>query len=309
MKKVKAKKIKVLKKKTSVYIITKPFQYINCINIEDDNTRICLLCKHFADANSFFSIIKQNCKYFNSFLLFKSKLGALFYVILHQSRYNKLYLDSDFGLIVRFSLLFLFTIDVYTYEEGYASYSYLRQPNSLHNKILLKISNFLNIKNWSGGSSRVKGVYIYDHDYFKKIIKLESYQFLKKFKMPFIENIKDSPVLDIYSKQIDFSKFENKKLVIYLSYYDFHPEIIKIMSKYSDHYKILKAHPHITSVPIHISEIFDYSVPSNLLFEYFLYKVIQKSISVHIIHHGSFALQYLDKFNQNSVTQEIIPYK
>lgn len=299
---------KHINSKGSAFIITKPLQFLNCTNIEDSNTKVCMLCKHFADVDLFFSTIKNHSIFFNCFLLFNSKILALLYVIFHQNRYNKLYIDSDYGLNIRFLLLFLYSIEVYTFEEGYASYTYLRKPNSPYNKILLKITTFFKIKNWSGGSCKVLGVYLYDHDYFKKNITLKSYHFLKTFKEPFYKHIINSSFLEYSSKQIDFSQFKNKKLVIYLSYWDFYPEINTLLEKYPDHYKILKAHPNIVDVPNHITEIFDYTIPTNLLFEYFLFKVIDISKSTHIIHHGSFALHYLNNFKTNKVTQEVIEY-
>ncbi len=293
--------------KKSAYIITKPYQYANCTNIEDENIKVCILCKHFKDATRFFSIIKEKSKHFNEFILFGSKGFALIYCCFFQSKFNRIYLDSDYGLSVRILLYLFCSIDVYTYEEGYASYTYLRNPISFYDKALLKITNFLKINNWSGGSSKTKGIYLYDHDLFKKNIKLDSYHFLKKFRVPFCEKIMNLPELEYLYRGIDFSQFSDKDIVIYLSSWTISPEIHKILEKYPEKFKILKLHPHILSAPNYISEIFDYMLPADLIFEYFLLKVTTYSKSIIIIHHGSFALHYLPSFNlKNSITQEII---
>ena len=40
-------------KKKSCYIVTKPIQYINATNIEDDNDKDCFITDTFFDANKF----------------------------------------------------------------------------------------------------------------------------------------------------------------------------------------------------------------------------------------------------------------
>jgi hypothetical protein len=171
---------------------------------------------------------------------------------------------------------------------------------------LIQVTNILNINNWSGGSSKVTGVYLYDHELFKKNIRLDSYHFLRNFNLSFVENVINSPELEYMSSKIDFSQFKNKNIVIYLSGWTISTKINTLLEKYPEHYKILKVHPHIVSVPKHITEIFDFTIPTSFLFEYFLFKVVEFSIATHIIHHGSFALHYLDDFKTNNVTQEII---
>lgn len=292
--------------KKSVFIATKPLQYINCTNIEDENVKICLLCKGFYGADDFFSVIKKTSLYFSEFRMFKSKSRALFYVLFHQREYDKLYLDSDYGLSIRFLLLFLFSTVVFTYEEGYASYSYLRLPISTCDKILLKITNFLRIQNWSGGSCRVVGSYVYDPEFFKQNIKLPAYDFLREFKQPFYKCVFNSPELDYLNKGLNYEQFCSKDIFIYLSSWDIYPRISEILKNYSAHYKLLKLHPHVRNYDHCFDREFNYIVPSNLIFEYFFFRLIDLAKSIHIVHHGSFALHHLESCNMSKVTQELV---
>lgn len=292
--------------KKSAFVATKPLQYINCTNIEDDNIKICILCKGFYDVDDFFSIIKKKSHYFDEFKMFKSKLRALLYVLFHQRKYGKLYLDSDYGLSVRFLLLFIFFTKVFTYEEGYASYNYLRHPVSIRDRVLLRITDFFKIQNWSGGSCRVIGMYLYDPFFFKQNIKLPEYNFLREFKHSFSECILNSPELNYLSRDVDFAQFCDKDILIYLSSWNISPRISELLRQYPTSCKVLKLHPHITHYDHDLDGEFDYVIPSNLIVEYLLFKLTDIAKSIHIIHHGSFALHYLESYKANKITQKLI---
>lgn len=292
--------------KKSFFISTKPLQYVNCTNIDDGNLRVCFLCRSFSDADYFFRVAKRYSTYFSEFKIFDSKSTALIYSIFHQRQCDKLYIDSDYGLLVRFLLLFFITTKVYTYEEGYASYSYLRTENSILNKLILKITDYLKIQNWSGGSCKVSGTYLYDHSFFCEKIELPDYNFLRKFNLSFYECVLASPELSHISQEIDFGEFSNRDILIYLSGWSIYPHIDKLLYEYPLHYKLMKLHPNILSHDDKLDELFDYIIPSNLIFEYFLFKLVRVSKSVHIIHHGSFALHYLKRYDFKQITQTVL---
>lgn len=288
----------------SAYILSKPLQYFNCVNIEDtNNEKDCYISNGFSEINLFIDVIRHNTTFFTKIELYKTKLSALLHVCLFQKRYNKIFIDTDYGLVVRFILLFFKSVKIYTYEEGYASYNYLRNSNSVKDKILLKISAILKINNWSGGSSKISGSYLYDHNLFKRNIIVKDYSFLKKFKLEFWDNIACSKELEFLCEEIDFSIFKNKNLIVYLSSWEMSSKIYEIIDNYQGYFKLLKLHPNIRIQPKEVLFHFDYIIPSNIIFEYFLYRIRNEVNQMIIIHHGTFALQYLDKLECDKIVQ------
>lgn len=285
----------MMKEIKSVYIVTKPLQYINCTNIPQVvNNNVCCLCDQFEASRHFYELCKNDGK-FNDYIFFKTKEKALLYWLCHQIQIKNIYLDSDFGLVTRFILLILFGVNVYIYEEGYASYQSLRGRRTLKDRILLRIQSLLDIKNYNGGSCKVKGIYLYNKDKYNKAFP-DHNKILLDFSEPFFDAVGKSLVLEHLSKGIDWNMFNGKKILIYLSSWNISTEAIDYcFSVKNVDIKILKLHPNIKVTPSGLAEKFDIVLPSNIMFEYFYSKVRNIVDSLTIVHHNTFAVEYIDE--------------
>jgi len=279
-------------KKNSCFISTKPLQFVNCCNIEDENIKLCCIVDNFYQAKTFYSSVKKYDNNFDKYIFARNKFKFLAILIFKQRKFGKLYIDSDYGLSIRFLLLFFFNIDIYIYEEGYASYEYLRKPDCIKNRFLLFLLPIFHIRNWNGGGCKVKGIYLYDKNLFKKNIKIDKGNFKTlNFKLPFKENILSSKVFKELFSGVNMNLFKDKNIFIYITSWTYRKSIIKYIQKYSSYYKILKLHPHIKD-EMDI-KLFNYILPRELLVEYFLFYLQRVALSIHIVHEGSFAIHYL----------------
>lgn len=286
----------------SVFIVTKPLQYINCTNIKrDHDNSVCCICDQFADSAKFFELCVQE-GLFGSYRFFKTKEYGLLYWLFHQRQMNKLYLDSDFGLLTRFALLFFLGVQVFVYEEGYASYQPLRGNKTKKDKFLFAIQRLIRIKNFNGGSCKVSGVYLYNTKKYDLAFSGHNKDLLE-FETPFYDAVEKSAVLKELCDGIDWKQFQSKSILVYLSSWSISSKAIEYCKEVdSIDLKILKLHPNIKSTPSDIIEDFDYILPSNIMFEYFYAKVRKIVKSITIVHHNSFAVEYIDeKDKANSV--------
>lgn len=288
----------------SIYIVTKPLQFVNCTNIPRDinNKDICCICDQFSEAYHFFDVCKKRDDRFDNYFFYKNKEIALVHWLLNQSGVNKLYIDSDFGLLTRFLLLLFFKVEIFIYEEGYASYNPLRTDNGLKNKFLLKIQKIFCIKNFNGGSCKVKGVYLYNKLKYDRAFPLHNKELLA-FDIPFFDAVEKSKVLKILSNEIEWRDFIDKDVLIYLSSWNISIPAVNYCNKRDNiDVKVLKLHPNIKKEHPELSSTFDVILPSNIMFEYFYANVRKIVKSITIVHHNSFAVEYIDeKDKANSV--------
>lgn len=286
------------------YIITKPLQYINCTNIAGHGgIKKCYICDMFANSKQFYDICCLD-KQFDDYKYIKNKRRAIYKCLLGQKDLTAIYIDSDYGLYHRILFHFFFRTNIYVFEEGYACYLPLRSPTTFRNKLLLLLSNFFKVKNFNGGSPKVKGIYLYDPESFNKAFPCHG-KILLSFKMPFFDAVKKSSVLDSLCKDIDFDMFREKSVLIYLSSWTLSEEAIKIcQDEIHCEIKVLKLHPQIKEVNERLSSLFDITLPSNLMFEFFFSQVKDKVKELLIVHHGTFAVNYIQK--QTNIRQIVV---
>lgn len=289
----------------NILIITKPFQLVNALNIPIEGN-IKILVIPFANSDNIIAILRK--KYPEIEVdTYSNKNLSLIYCILNQFKISNLYMDSDFGLIVRFLLLLLPFVNCYLYEEGYANYTSLRSPNNIRNRFLIKFQNLFNIKNYNGGSCRIKGIYLYDKKLFNNTFKDNKVKLLD-FKKNFKENILECKLLLHYNSIISFDHYQNKKLLIYLSSWNVSVEALNILSsnQYKDYIKILKPHPNITDNSVFKDFNTDYTIPPDLIFEFFLLNVLEFAEKITVIHHGSFAMHYINEKTCLKISEIVI---
>lgn len=275
--------------KKSAFIVTKPLQYINATNIPDSSIKDIFLIPNFNNFERFHLSIQNNSRFWNSIYIYNTKEIALIRLILIQRRYSKIYLDSDFGILLRFILFFFINIKIFVYEEGIASYtSNIRENVNLKNYIRPFIDKILLGGTWSGSSYKTVGIYLYHKDVF---LKLLNYNIGKKniltFNKNYLEHLSEINEIDVLFEKVNFNNYVGKDVLLYLTAGNVNNEIYQILSKYPTHYKILKLHPFQYDIfDINFDESIDNSLPAELLIS----KISFLANSLIVVHESSAAI-------------------
>lgn len=277
--------------KKSAFIVTKPLQYINATNIVDDNLKDCLLTDTFYNVDKFKNIILDNSKHWDQVCIFNNKYAALKYIIKNRKDYQKLYIDADHGIILSFYFLFLSSIEIFTYEEGYGSYEIIRKNNTLVDKVKILIDKFLKLENWSGGNPQTKGMYLYQPSKFEKIIGNQHNKQLFNFGNPFIKHIESLKEISLLYETINFGIFDGKNVLLYLTNWEINREIENDVSRTDSDLKAIKPHPHIKGLDSTFIS-YDFIAESYIPAEILIQQILNRCNSLTIFHEGSFALEY-----------------
>lgn len=282
----------MIEMKKSAFIISKPFQYINASNIEDLQTKDCFIIDNFYDAEKFTNLVREYSNNWNDVQIYKNNYKALDYIIKNKSKYSKVYIDSDFGVILSFYLNRLKAIDLYTYEEGYASYNFIRNKSSVKDRIKWLVSDILGLKNWVGGHSKTKGMYLYQPEMFVKKIGAQKGKEIKSFSKPISDHMFSLKEIAILFDKIDFTIFKDKKVLLYMTNYHININVsAELESNYKDYKKVLKPHPQM-GIDKEFFELFDYVVENYLPAEILIQRLLTYCSDLTILHEGSFALEY-----------------
>lgn len=280
----------------SVYIITKPLQYINATNIPDNCIqKDCYIMNSFYKAEEFVIYIKKNVNRWNRIEFIKNGRYIMRYyiflkIIFNRSKYTHLYTDFDYGSIHTILFFFLRKLCIYTYEEGFGSYRQYVDKGSFFSSISTYLKKKFRSKNWIGGNRFSKGGYFYYPSVMKLLNPESTSKNILSFRNSYLNHINTLPEIDYFINGIDFNKYLNKKICIYLSSWVINPEYEFVMKNYENHYKILKLHPHITNIEKfpNFDEIIRI-IPA----EIFLIKLIPIAAEVIVIHENSTSLIYL----------------
>lgn len=284
----------------SAYIITKPLQYINATNILDENIKDCFLIVTFKNADIFYTNIVKYSTYWENIYYFKNRTKALFNILFRLKKYNKVYLDSDFGFFIRIILLLFFNKNVFVYEEGYGTYrANIRDKKNIKNKLFLSIDRVLG-KNYIGGFFNTKGIYVYNPDAYLKLVSPNSKKIIFKFKNSFREHLTNYEEFNSIFNFDDINKIEGENVILYLTDWEINDNYINIISQYDGYFKILKPHPHIKN-SIRIEKDFDYIIDNFIPAEILIEKILQNSNKLILIHQNSSALIYFSNYDKLKV--------
>lgn len=276
--------------KKSAYIITKPLQYINATNIEDDNLKDCYIEDNFSSFTLFVNSIRSKSSHWDNVYTCKTKQLGMFKIILNRRKYSKVYLDSDLGILLRISLILLFPLKIYVYEEGFASYTAAyREKKTFKDIILTIIDKILCGKNWSGGSARTRGIYLYHKNAFRKIVSDTTSKELLNFKSKFSDHLVSIPEINLLFERIDFELFRDKKVLLYISSWTINKHLKEYMDKYPNHVKIIKPHPHIKELSF-TNNYFEHVIENMLLAEIVIFEILKVCTELIIVHEGSAAI-------------------
>ena len=287
------------------YIVTKPLQYINVLNISSSEPKVLLLINSFYNSKSFFEIINKNSDYWDDTFFFNSVLDSLKWLIDNKKNLKTIYTDSDFNHIKQFYLLKNYNITVY--EEGIGTYrKKLHMPRTFYGRFYQFLKVVLGFKNRRGGSRFTKNVIVYYPDFYVSYLHEKSKK-VSKFKLPLIEHIAKLEINKIFQNIPNLNFCKNKNVVIFIS----SPNILKselefVFNQKSD-VKLLKPHPHIKNNNKEYGK-FDFiisnEIPSEILINQ-LIKIVKKitiisnfsSSTIYFLKHPKIGVINLPLFN------------
>lgn len=285
------------------FFVTKPLQYINCLNIATVGPRILLLINNFYNAEKFFEKAQKSNLWAKT-LFFTSETEAYKYIYKNIVKEDSLFIDSDYGFRTSLKLSKVRTKNIFVYEEGIGTYRNDLLSSNDYNFIKRELLRLWGVKEYMGGSKFVKGLFVYDHERHKKNVldfSKERLSFRADLLTAILENqihFIDEGIIKHYVKLV-----KNKEVVLYLTNWKYNEEIEKfIMNSFeiNDNTIILiKPHPSFKDydkINIQYNEIISAEILAEILFILFY----EHSKQFIILHENSSSLQYWSSLNNIS---------
>lgn len=292
-----------MRNKKSVVYVTRPIQYLNVMNIQElEDDCILLLENSFSGFSKVLEVAKDD-KRWKEIVTVRNFKDVMRWLFLHQLAFSKFYTFTDNGVSWQILYNLLFGVDIVFYEEGAATY--IPRKISGIKKILYSIVNPGKIANkvYLGYNNKVKRIYVYDVVLHNNSIG-SSKQVLP-FGKPLFELAKSRVLASFYYS--DYHKFKNKKVLLYITSWDFNDGIGPILNEYSDYLKILKPHPHFEGSKEILSK-FDEVIDATCLAEFLISDVMNEAAELVIVHQCSTCILHLDILNNVKVINLVSKY-
>jgi hypothetical protein len=279
--------------KLDAFVVTKPLQYINVLNINNSNSngKILLLIDVFHNASSFFEEVNNSSKYWNKCYFFPNMQEAFNWLIANKDLIESLYIDSDINNRKQFFKLR--NLNIVVYEEGVGTYrkrQYKPTKKLLGNLYLLCLS-IMGYKNRRGGNKYTKKIIVYFPEFYKSYIS-ERKKAIESFNIPFNDHIKSSRVLEIFDFDINSSDYLNKTVALYLPGWDINKEGVNILNQLNCERRIIKQHPHPNpKTELNLLD-FDLVVSPDIPAEILILKLIEVAKKIFIISEFSSSTIY-----------------
>jgi len=283
-----SRELKELAKK-DVYIVTKPIQYINVLNIESNHKKVLLFVDSFINAKVIFEKIKKRNFYWDELHFFENIDVTFNWLIENKKNFDTLYIDSDVNHRKEFSLLRNLNITVY--EEGVGTYrkNQYKPRRKVLGSLFLLFLKIRGYKNRRGGNKYTQNIIVYFPDFYKNYLN-ENKKNVIGFRKPFIEHLKSCEEIDIFNQNINFSDLHNKNVLLYITDWEIDEKEMSIIKSTSCEMKIIKPHPHLKQVSN--QDGFDMSIKGDMLAEILILRLIEVVSSLVIVSKYSTATIY-----------------
>lgn len=231
------------------FVVTKPIQYINVLNIESSNEKKLLIVNSFAGFESLCSHIMKTSSYWSQVICFESLNEAFEWLLNNRRNIQTLYIDSDINHWREFFLLRKSNITVY--EEGVGTYRHkqYKPRRKILGNIYLFLLGIAGFKNRRGGNRYTKSLIVYFPEFYKQYLN-ERVKNVLAFRKPFVKHLYECESQNIFGLNLDFSSLQAKVVGLYLTSWKVEDlEITRINQLVCD-VKIIKPHPHIRNIDI-----------------------------------------------------------
>lgn len=271
--------------KKSAYIITKPLQYINASNIEDDSDKVCMIIDNFSNSKQFVEKIKEYSKHWEEIQFFENRKKCLNYILKNKKMFDKLYMDTDMGLSTRLRLIRLYSVEINVYEEGFGNYrGKIRDNKRIKDCLIGLIDRFLG-RNYLGGFCRTKHIFLYHKNAFLKLVDENPKQKIKGFKRNFFNHLMSLKEITYAFPNELKSEDIGEKVLVFLTARKIDDDYKNELVKYENFYKILKPHPELSN-RTKIEADFDYIVEAFVSAELLIAELLESEKQIIILHHG-----------------------
>ncbi|PMH28221.1 hypothetical protein BCU71_06525 [Vibrio lentus] len=275
----------------SVFIITKPSQYITARNIAKSIDKIesplLYIVGSFSESRKFYHQVKEHDFLWGRVEFFNSRLHALCYKMFH-CRSLPLFTDSDIykdSILNRLSSSY----DIYVYDEGFYSYlddleSHLINQGKCFRRMLY---NVLKLPKYHGGSPYTTGLYLYSISSKSKVNNVI------EISTGFFDSLNED--IDVLNSVFNFSKTSKlfndltkmKRPTIYCTSHSL-DNLMASMER-GVKFDFIKLHPIINDEIINLNSNLKGKVliPAFVPIELVIANVIDDVDFVNIVHEGS----------------------
>lgn len=273
----------------SAFLITRPIQYLNAINIPHANSRRTLLIVDtFKGANSLRKKAALPGSSWTSVRMFDSVHDAMVWVREHKDCFTDFFTFSDFGLRLCMMLGRLKPLRIHVYEEGAGTYA--REEFRLGSiRSIASILSSGKIKSFRHmGDCRFVDTIFVNHVELYKTLFPSCNKVVRSFSVPLLEHLmvnSDVPsVVHILPKNS-----ATRDALLYLSDWTVNDEVLNILATHPLHVSLAKPHPAYMG-SFGFNDDFDFVVEPEVLGEIIIAQLANCFRSLTVVHECSSAV-------------------
>lgn len=286
---------------TDAYICSKPLQYFNVRNIENDSAssrKVLIILGYFRDAELFYRQVKKLDDTWDDIIYFKDLFHLDLYLFFHPV--NTLFVEVDASFVYGIFFKLSRFKRMYMFEEGFGSYRRDRFDDSTGLK--KTINKLTGVGDHIGFSDFLTGQYLYLPDLYR--LQFPGYsKILKSFHKPFVQRLREEfPLfLNFSTGYEELLSIKNKSIGIYLTNHRINKEILQALDNEREHfdYVYVKLHPHIKeTVDLHPYGI--QIMRSNMMVEFLILMLLDNGNKLSVFHENSTSVIWF----QNSIVNK-----
>tara|TARA_B110000240_G_scaffold198026_1_gene255882 strand:- start:4268 stop:5212 length:945 start_codon:yes stop_codon:yes gene_type:complete len=288
-----------------VFVVTKPLQYINVLNIASKRPKVLIIVNAFVNSKEFFDNIQNNNSNWSKLFYFENMSESFLWLIKNKDHFDSLFIDSDLNYRGEFFKLRHLNISVY--EEGMGIYRkrQVKPRRKIFGKLYLFFLSIRGYKNKRGGSRYTKNIIVYFPNFYRRYHN-ENIKNIVSFQKPFLEHLKYIDNLTIFKHNINLDICKDKTVLLYVSDWKIEDEDLKFISNFNSEIKVLKPHPHIK---LNIDKKFiDLVIPGEIPVEILITQIIKSSKILYIVsRYSSSTIYFLKIPNVRIINLDIRP--
>lgn len=287
-----------------VYLVTRPIQYINVLNLPFDISGSTLIIQNsFTLVDKINKLALRDTKRWSTVIRLNTNNEIFKWLFHNRKRITRLTSYTDIG--IRWYLLFEILrkdVEINIYEEGLATYNKSELKGikwvlySLLNKRMTKSL-------YIGANHKIKNLFVYDVQLHNKLIP-ECAKKMKNLSFPLIELMKREKLTDLqYSEN---GRFRDKKILLFVTNWEYNKAVESYLNEYEDYIKIIKPHPKL-KLNQKQTNLFDFCIKAEFVSEIVIAELLNEAYSLIVIHEGTTSMLHFkcnEKFKEICLSSE-----